>query len=85
MAAAVVISDGLNRDRRSSMPGPGVYVMAGEYELTTGNLADTDDKVILDYERLPAPMQEALRHLHEAEYRQYRAADPEQGTPDEES
>ena len=42
-----------------------------------------DDKVILDYGRLPAPMQEALRHLHDAEYRRYRASDPWQGTPDE--
>jgi len=42
-----------------------------------------DDKVILDYGRLPAPMQDALRHLHDAEYRRYRAADPRQGTPDE--
>lgn len=42
-----------------------------------------DDKVILDHDRLPAPMQEALRHLHEAEYPAYRAADPAQGTPEE--
>lgn len=33
------------------------------------------DKVILDYARLPEPMQRALRHLHDAEYRAYRAAD----------
>ena len=58
----------------------------GDFVVAADAVRDVhDDKVILDYERLPAPMQEALRHLHEAEYRQYRAADPEQGTPDEES
>jgi hypothetical protein len=48
MSAAVVISNGLNRDRRSHFAGPGVYVLAGEYELVAGNLDDADDKVILD-------------------------------------
>jgi hypothetical protein len=42
-----------------------------------------DGKVILDFARLPPPMQDALRHLHDAEYDAYRAADPAQGTPDE--
>jgi hypothetical protein len=42
-----------------------------------------DDKVILDFARLPPPMQEALRHLHDAESDEYRAADPAQGTPEE--
>lgn len=48
MSAAVVISNGLNRDRRSHVPGPGGYWMSGRYTLATTNLDDTDDKVILD-------------------------------------
>lgn len=40
------------------------------------------NKVILDLARLPPAMQDALRHLHDAESPQYSAADPEQGTPD---
>lgn len=44
-----------------------------------------DGKVILDYDRLPADMRDALRHLHDAEYPQYLAADPAQGTPDEDA
>lgn len=56
----------------------------GDFTLDASAVRDVhDDKVILDYERLPAPVQEALRHLHDAEYRAYRAADPAQGTPDE--
>lgn len=48
MSAAVVISDGLNRDRRSHVPGPGGYWLSGKYTLATTSLDDTDDKVILD-------------------------------------
>ena len=58
----------------------------GDFVVAVDAVRDVhDDKVILDYDRLPAEMQEALRHLHEAEYRAYRAADPRQGTPEEES
>ena len=58
----------------------------GDFVVAADTVRDVhDDKVILDYERLPAPMQDALRHLHEAEYRAYRATDPRKGTPDEES
>lgn len=56
----------------------------GDFTVTADAVRDVhDDKVILDYARLPPPVQEALRHLHDAEYRAYRAADPAQGTPDE--
>ena len=56
----------------------------GDFTIMADAVRDVhDDKVILDYARLPRPMQEALRHLHDAEYRAYRAADPDQGTPDE--
>lgn len=56
----------------------------GDFTVTAEAVRDVhDDKVILDYARLPPPMQEALRHLHDAEYRAYRAADPAQGTPDQ--
>lgn len=52
MAAATIISDGVVRNRRSHLPGPGIYAIAGEYELATTSLDDNDDKVILD--ALPA-------------------------------
>ena len=56
----------------------------GDFLVTADAVRDVHDgKVILDYARLPQRMQEALRHLHDAEYTEYRAADPEQGTPDE--
>ncbi len=55
----------------------------GDFVVATDVVSDVhEDKVILDYHRLPAPMQEALHHLHEAESPAYRAADPDQGTPD---
>ena len=57
----------------------------GDFTVAADAVRDIhDDKVILDYARLPEPMREALRHLHDAEYAEYRAADPAQGTPDEE-
>jgi len=52
MAATVIISDGLNRDRRPHIPGPGPYWLAGTYTLATTSLDEADDKVILD--KLPA-------------------------------
>ena len=48
MGAAVVISDGLNRDRRPHVAGPAGYWLSGKYTLATTSLDDTDDKVILD-------------------------------------
>jgi hypothetical protein len=56
----------------------------GDFVVAADAVRDVHDgKVILDFERLAAPMQEALRHLHDAEYDVYRAEDPAQGTPDE--
>lgn len=56
---------------------------AGDFVVAADAVRDVhDDKVILDLDRLPPPMQEALQHLHDAEYPVYRAADPEQGTPE---
>ena len=40
-----------------------------------------DDKVILDFAQLSGPMREALHHLHDAEFDEYAAADPDDGTP----
>jgi len=60
--------------------------MSVEFEnaCTTPQCATSpDDKVILDLERLPSPIQEALRHLHDADFPIYRTADPTQGTPEE--
>ena len=57
----------------------------GDFSVSAEAVRDVhDDKVILDYARLPPQMQEALCHLHDAEFAEYRAADPEQGTPAEE-
>lgn len=56
----------------------------GDFVITADAVRDVHEgKVILDFARLPPPMQEALRHLHEAEFPVYRAADSAQGTPDE--
>lgn len=56
----------------------------GDFVITAEAVRDVhDDKVILDLARLPPQMQEALRHLHDAEFPIYRAADPAQGTPEE--
>ena len=55
---------------------------AGDFTLPPSMVRDAhDDKVILDFGRLPQPLREALHHLHDAEYPLYAAADPEQGTP----
>lgn len=48
MSATVVISDGLNRDRRPHVAGPSGYWLSGRYTLATTSLDETDDKVILD-------------------------------------
>jgi hypothetical protein len=50
--ATVVISDGLNRDRRSHQAGPAPYWLSGKYTIATTSLDDTDDKVIV--EKFPA-------------------------------
>ena len=55
---------------------------AGDFSLPLSSVRDVhDDKVILDFERLPVPLREALHHLHDAEFPDYAAADPDEGTP----
>lgn len=55
----------------------------GDFVIGSDAVSDVHhNKVILDIARLPPPMQDALRHLHDAESPAYRAADPEQGTPE---
>lgn len=55
----------------------------GDFIIAAGAVRDVhEDKVIVDVARLPLLMQEALQHLHDAEFRAYRAADPEQGMPE---
>ena len=57
---------------------------AGDFTLPMAAVRDVhDDKVILDFEQLSVPMREALHHLHDAEYDEYAAADPDEGTPKE--
>ncbi len=56
----------------------------GDFVISTDAVRDVHfGKVILELERLPPAMQEAMRHLHDAEFPVYRAADPAQGTPEE--
>ncbi len=56
----------------------------GDFLVDAAAVRDVHDgKVILDFARLPQPMQDALRHLHDAESDDYRALDPAQGTPEE--
>ena len=54
----------------------------GDFELPISAVRDVhSDKVILDVDRLPEPMREALRHPHDAEYPDptYAATDPQEG------
>ncbi|MDQ3057000.1 MAG: hypothetical protein M3Q96_04535 [Pseudomonadota bacterium] len=39
-------------------------------------------KVLLDLDQLEAPVIEALNRVHDAEYREFAALDPTDGTPD---
>jgi len=56
----------------------------GDFVISANAVRDVHEgKVILHLDRLPEQMQEALRHLHDAEYPIYRAEDPAQGTPDD--
>ena len=55
---------------------------AGDFALPKSAIRDVhDDKVILDLGQLPREMCDAFEHLHDAEYRQYAAADPDEGSP----
>lgn len=55
----------------------------GDFVIAADAVLDVhEDKVIIDIARLPPKMQDALRHLHDAEFPVYRATDPEQGTPE---
>lgn len=55
---------------------------AGDFTLPMSAVRDVhDDKVILDFAQLSVPMREALHHLHDAEFDEYAAADPDDGTP----
>jgi len=56
---------------------------AGDFVLPTTAIRDVHSgKVVLDLERLEAPVLEALKHVHESEYREFAALDPTDGTPD---
>lgn len=56
----------------------------GDFDIAADAVSDVHEgKVILHLDRLPDSMQEALRHLHDAEYPIYRADDPAQGTPED--
>ncbi len=56
---------------------------AGDFTLPLEAVRDVHSgKVVLNLERLDAPVLEALRHVHDAEYPAYAAIDPTDGTPD---
>ena len=40
-----------------------------------------EGKVILDMDHLPKALRQALKHPHDAEDPDYKAADPQEGTP----
>ena len=55
---------------------------AGDFTLPMSAVRDVhDDKVILEFDQLPVPMREALHHLHDADFDEYAAAYPDEGTP----
>jgi hypothetical protein len=54
----------------------------GDFTLPMSAIRDVhDDKVILELSDLPEEMCRAFDHLHDAEYQEYAAADPHEGTP----
>jgi len=54
----------------------------GDFTLPMSAIRDVhDDKVILDLSQLPDEMCRAFDHLHDAEYQEYAAADPDEGAP----
>lgn len=56
---------------------------AGDFVLPLEAVRDVHDgKVVLDLERLDAPVIEALRHVHDAELPEFAVLDPKDGTPD---
>jgi hypothetical protein len=58
----------------------------GDFTLPLSAIRDVhDDKVILELSQLPAEMCRAFDHLHDAEYREYAAVDPDEGAPGNQS
>jgi len=56
---------------------------AGDVVLPLSAIRDVHSgKVVLDLDQLDAPVIEALNHVHDAEYREFAALDPTDGTPD---
>lgn len=56
---------------------------AGDVVLPRSAIRDVHSgKVMLDLDQLDAPVIEALNRVHDAEYRQFAALDPTDGTPD---
>lgn len=56
---------------------------AGDFTLPMTAVRDVHDgKVVLDLQRLDAPVLEALRHVHDAELPEFAVLDPKDGTPD---
>jgi len=54
----------------------------GDFTIPVSAVRDVHSgKVILDVERLDAPLRAALDHPHDAEYPRYAALDPKAGTP----
>lgn len=55
---------------------------AGDFVVPLDAVEDVHaGKVVLDVDRLQAPVRKALEHPHAAEDPQYAAADPKAGTP----
>jgi hypothetical protein len=56
---------------------------AGDFVLPMSAVRDVHDgKVVLDLQKLDAPVLEALRHVHDAELPEFAVLDPRDGTPD---
>lgn len=57
---------------------------AGDHVLPLDAVRDVHSgKVVLDVDRLPLAIVEALRHVHDAESPEFAVADPREGTPDD--
>ncbi|MBW3549421.1 MAG: hypothetical protein KY442_00980 [Proteobacteria bacterium] len=55
---------------------------AGDFVIPLTAVRDVHSKkVILDVDRLEAPVREALEHVHDSEYPHYAVADMDAGTP----
>jgi hypothetical protein len=56
---------------------------AGDFVLSMDAVRDVHDgKVVLDLNKLDAPVLEALRHVHDAELPEFAVLDPKDGRPD---